>query len=819
MRAIARISTLRRYSVISLAVSLCLACTFPARADDGAYDKKVLLARDGQTAPLLNWLQQRAQHAPLTESQVADWLQVSGWAGHDADVISLWRRYSPKMAIPTWGVAAAAQAYRNQQQWDVSLVLWDKARKMSPDDDDIRARWVMTLADARHDKQALYEAQRLVRDAPSAYHYQLLAYAWRAQGKSRDSLLSLTLAWQNHQQGKAFKTDLLAAWDKNHIAFPALRLSRSMNISAAASRQLELKAAAVMVRNARTTTHGEAEHYVVADQVLARYDSLLAQWKNNPDAQADIRQARIDRLGALLTRQRFAEVTDEYQPLTADGKPVPDYAKRWVASAWLAQMRPDKAHRLFNDVYKKVSPATLLPDDQQEMFYASIENEDFPAAKCEAERIIADSPYNTFHYGSPVPQPNDSWLNGRLLMSQYLQMANRLPEAEQYARHLARSGPGNQGLLINYASVLAARGLPRAAERELKLAEPLEPSNPELERQQAEVAMDLQEWRQMDLLTDDLVARNPDAPDILQLERDRDLQNGYELRITGDKGISSDSPISGSHDFTLKTALYGPRIADHWRPFAGFNYATGEFDEGKGSNRDVLGGVEYTSRDNWAELELSNRNFAGGNKLGVRFSGWHDVNDNWHIGGSAQRMSSETPLRALRNGITSNGGDLWVRWYQSERREYQLTLAPQWFSDGNTRMALNFTGKERLWTTPHFTLDFTPDISASSNSKTDTPYYNPKRDLAILPALSAEQILYRRYNTVWSQLFTAGLGAYVQKGEKNGAITTLGYGQRIQWNNQLDMDVMLTWDKRPYDGTREKNLGVAFDLNYRFGGH
>ena len=31
-----------------------------------------------------------------------------------------------------------------------------------------------------------------------------------------------------------------------------------------------------------------------------------------------------------------------------------------------------------------------------------------------------------------------------------------------------------------------------------------------LERQQAYVAMDLQEWRQMELLTDDLLARSPE---------------------------------------------------------------------------------------------------------------------------------------------------------------------------------------------------------------------------------------------------------------------------------------------------------------------
>lgn len=60
---------------------------------------------------------------------------------------------------------------------------------------------------------------------------------------------------------------------------------------------------------------------------------------------------------------------------------------------------------------------------------------------------------------------------------------------KKLAEHLARTGSGNRGLRISYASVLEARGLPHAAEKELKLAEVIEPSNLELERQQAYVAL------------------------------------------------------------------------------------------------------------------------------------------------------------------------------------------------------------------------------------------------------------------------------------------------------------------------------------------
>ncbi|MGS6220591.1 hypothetical protein ACVGW2_01460, partial [Enterobacter intestinihominis] len=77
---------------------------------------------------------------------------------------------------------------------------------------------------------------------------------------------------------------------------------------------------------------------------------------------------------------------------------------------------------------------------------------------------------------------------------------------------LASTAPGNQGLQIDYAALLQARGLPRAAEQNLKPPEALEPTNLELEKHQAYVPIDHKEWRQKDLLADDVISRAPGDP-------------------------------------------------------------------------------------------------------------------------------------------------------------------------------------------------------------------------------------------------------------------------------------------------------------------
>lgn len=804
-----------------LAASMAMA--FPALATEASptYDTLVQEARSGNTSALLGYLREHEQQTPLNANQVADWLQVANWAGQDTEVVKVWQRYHGSLEIPARGEVAVARSYRNLKQYPASLAHWESALALEPQNDDIRAGWVMTLADARHYNAAVSEARQMVARAPTSGNYEALAYAYRAQGKSWDALFAATRAQEENPQNKGTTQFLTGTLSANRVSSPALELSEAAAISPEMGRRLQTDAAAEMVRTAFMPTRTEQERYLLADKALSRYDRLLATWRDDPAAKADYRRARIDRLGALMARGRLDETISEYEAISADGQAVPGYAKRWVASAYLSKQRPDRAEALMNDVFasenpKAFSATSLSQDDTQALFYTRMENEEYDAAKAQIDELVKNTPYLRRYYGSPTPEPNDYWLLGQTLQAQYRAMTNDLPAAEELSERLARSGPGNQGLRIGYASVLETRGLPRRAERELKIAEVLEPNNLELERQQAYVAMDLYEWRQARLLIDDVMKRSPEDQNSQRLARLRDVHDKSELRIAGSQGIDSDSPISGQHDFTFQSALYSPPINENVRLFAGFNFATGEFEEGKGYDRDVLGGVEWRSRDNWAEAEISGRNYNDGQKIGARLSGWHDFNDNWRVGGSAERISHNTPLRALRSGVTANGGDAFVRWYQNERREYQLSVAPSWFSDGNDRFEYSLSGQECLFSRPRFTLDFTPSISGSFNNKEDVPYYNPKRDLSLVPGLSAEHLIYHHYDNAWTQQFYAGVGSYMQKGQGSGLITTFGYGQHVQFNNVVDGGFMLTWDRRPYDGERERNISVSFDLNVRF---
>lgn len=384
------------------------------------------------------------------------------------------------------------------------------------------------------------------------------------------------------------------------------------------------------------------------------------------------------------------------------------------------------------------------------------------------------------------------------------------------ARELAYNAPGNQGLRIDYASVLQARGWPRAAENELKKAEVIEPRNINLEVEQAWTALTLQEWQQAAVLTHDVVEREPQDPGVVRLKRAVDVHNLAELRIAGSTGIDAEGPDSGKHDVDLTTIVYSPPLNDNWRGFAGFGYADGQFSEGKGIIRDWLAGVEWRSRNIWLEAEYTERFFNHEHKPGARLSGWYDFNDNWRIGSQLERLSHRVPLRAMKNGVTGNSAQAYVRWYQNERRKYGVSWAFTDFSDSNQRHEVSLEGQERIWSSPYLIVDFLPNLYYEQNTEHDTPYYNPIKMFDIVPAFEASHLLWRSYENSWEQIFSAGVGASWQKHYGTDVVTQLGYGQRISWNDVIDAGATLRWEKRPYDGDREHNLYVEFDMTFRF---
>jgi len=712
-----------------------------------------------------------------------------------------------------------ARAQRDERRWEEALSLFRQGVRSYPGVAAFEHGEIMTLADAGRAEEALERARALVRrNAGDPDAHLVLAYAdLRAEGPYA-ALGPVEQAYELAPQRPYVTRERILSWQRAGMPEPALRLARQHPglLTPAQMRRLEGDVAAELTRLASLPSRSESERFAVADRALARYEELLSAWRAlGPEAAEDVRRIRVDRLLALHARVRMQDVVAEYEALRDEGVKVPGYALSSVASAYLYLRRPEEAREIYSQLVDERGDDAILSGEIG-LAYASIEEEDFdPAFDWARERPSQHAPWRTLP-GSPKRFPNEARLQADQTVAMLHYYGDDTVEAQKRLHAMTNLAPGNVGLRVGLASVYLGRGWPRRAESELKLAETLAPRDVGVETAQGFAAMALREWRQAELLSADTSARFPENLSVQRLARVWDVHNMAEWRTSAYTGLSSTGPVTGRGNWGFDTVLYSAPRHYNWRAFGGVGFSTGKFLEGRGDYRWVRAGAEWRGRDLTAEAELSLNHYGFGVRRGARVSLAYDVDDHWQLGGEAALRSRDTPLRALHHGIFSNSLLGYVRWRESERREWRLSLAPARFSDGNDRLTVVLAGSERLYTSPHVKVDLGLELAASRNTRTDAPYFNPRRDFTFLPSVTVNHILYRRYETVWEQRASVALGSYAQRGFGSGAVGVVSYGQRYRTRDVFEAGATLVGMTRPYDGTREREWRLMFDVIYRF---
>lgn len=796
-----------------------------ARVSRSDYDSLIRGARAGNYEPALVMLRQHGIEHPRDLRAAYDRVLIAGWAGNKDEVIATYEGLAPSPNRPPSDVLVTlAQAYRDSQRWDDALARYRQGRMLYPRQTSFVVGEVMVMTDAGNTDAAVALGQEQVERHPGDADLRLaLGYAYKGSNSPYAVFQEADHALALAPRKKYVRREYVKSLERTGLPLVATNMAREHPglLSDKELRNLQADYAAELARLADMPTRQETERFAIADRALAEYDRLIPAWEAlGPEASDELLRIRLDRLQVLQTRMRMKDVVAEYETLQAQGVNVPRYVLNDVANAYLYLREPEIASHLYRQVLsdsasKLDSPGEHL-SNQTRLFYSLIESEQFDEAAEVIEAARKEQPTWRRIKGVPQPVPNDLHLYAEETAALSLFYADDTPAAQQRLEELVAEAPRNVGLRAGLAGVYRGRNLPRAAEKQLKMAEPLEPRGVETEAGQGLTAIDLQEWRQANSLVLDLAARFPEAKSTDSLARRWAVHNKAELKVTANRGIASDSPVTGSGDFNVDTVLYSAPLDFNWRVFGGGGYATGEFEEGTAHYRWLRTGLEWRTRDVTAELEVSSHNYGYGTKPGARASGAYDFNDHWQVGGSAELRSRNTPLRALRSDISSNSLDAYVRWRANERREWTLSLSPSRFSDGNNRLTAVISGTERVYTSPTLKADVQMNIAASHNSIEDAPYFNPRSDLEVLPTLNLTHILYRRYETVWEQRFLLGAGLYAQKGYSPGGIAALGYGMRYQANDDFDIGATVTGISRPYDGAREREVRIMLEMNLRF---
>ena len=814
--------SIRSAAHLRLTVAIfCAGLLCPALAAED-YNGLILRAQAGDTAPALDYLRREIPAKPDDKKFIADWIEVAGWAGLDAEVTQIYRDYGTRVDLAPRTIAAIARAYRNQRAWDDSAALYLRALAKEPHNTDLRIGQINLLADAGRDADALRSANALVADAPLDARRRLaLAYVHTAALRPYAALAEVTRARSLARDDLNVERAYIDALQTAGLPTVAERLSNTKKglLPDVQHRRLKGDVGAELVRLAFAPERSEFERYQIADRALALYDKLLTEWSLSPapDVVRDIQRLRIDRLGALTARSRMAEAVAEYDALRGSNVVLPDYAARWIAGAYLYLAKPELARDLYREVLSHDAAIGMQsPADASGLFYALVEVESMDQALELAEANARRRKPVRYVNGLNEPLPNDEWADAQAQAALAHSFADNLPEAQLRLERMLGLAPGNMGLRTAIAGVYRARAWPRRAEEELKLGESMDARNLALELQQGFTALELQEWNQADLLASDVMARFPENRQSQRLSRLRDVHNMAELKISGYRASSSNNPAIGNRDYGIDAVAYSAPIGVDWRIFGGAGFGSGDFREGPGTHRTVRAGADWRVRDNTVEAEVSSHSFGFGRRAGWRLEARHDFNDQWQAGAAVEQLSRNTPLRALTSNLTADGATAFLRWRANERREWTVSLAPLRYSDGNNNMAVSLLGRERLYTRPYLSADLVLALASSRNSQQAGPYFSPVADFSMLPTLEVAHVIYRRYQTEWRQQFVVGAGTYAQRDFATGSTATIGYSQRVRMNDVLEAALGFTVMRRPYDGRQENISRGTFDFLYRF---
>ena len=718
---------------------------------------------------------------------------------------------------------ATAQAQRDAQAWQPALDSYRLGRERYPQDMAFAWGEIHALADGGRAAEAVALAQQLLERQPDdADTLLVMGYAQLRHQGVFAALEYVDRAMLQAGDRPYVVREYLLALQRAHLADAALAIARQRPglLTPQQMWELQADAAADSVRFAELATRREADRLVAADQALAQYDELLAQWRAAGDVPAPlVQRVRIDRLQALHVRSRMRELINEYQALVAEGVPVPPYALGVVASAFLYLHQPQRAAEVYREL---IASGYLRGEDgvrhEQDvgLLYAYADQGQLATAQEGAQALPAQYAPWRVAAGDRAPTPNPAYIDAQHIAAMMDFYANATPEAQQALERMLAAAPTRNHLRVDLAALYAARGWPRRAEVELKIAEAHDPRDLGVETGQGLTALQLQEWRQARELSADTLARYPENQRALRLARQVRVHDMAELRISANKGLGNDNPVAGGRDLGLDTTLYSQPLAENWRLMAGLGQRRASFNDGKGRHNYVRVGLEWRSRD-WTVLgEVAENHFGQGGRSGAGLSAAYQIDDAWSLYGSAQRRARDTPLQALRNDITSDRLELGVTWRQSERRQWSLSTTPSNFSDGNRRQAVLLRGQERLMTRANWYVDGGVEAYSARNRRSDVAYYSPRSETSLLPTLTWNHTLSQDHDSAWTQQVSLGLGGLRQRGYGASALGVLSYGQRWRVNDQLELGGTLSASSRSYDGTREREWRFALDLTQRF---
>jgi biofilm PGA synthesis protein PgaA len=704
---------------------------------------------------------------------------------------------------------AAARAARDAGRFSEAEAL---ARQgMAGSDDPV---WPLTLglvlADQKRPREALAVLQA-PRQPPLPARDRALAEAY-AESRGGDPWRALRLygeirrAEPDNAEARRAMAGLL---DSLRAPFGAAALD-----GAPPARQAG-KAAALTRWGAEVRPEAVERRFEGTDRALAAQESLLAQLAADPAADpALVRRVRLDRMVALRDRVRMAEVVAEAEALSAGGAGLPAYADHAYADALLYLRRPADALQ----AYERVLAAD--PNDIQAAYgriFALVERERLAEAVAAADSLAASrTPFVSFR-GGPATSPDPEYAYASQLAAETRLWSNDVAGGYGRLDSLADAAPASASLRRARAGGMTARGWPRAAEQEARVAASLDPDSLWTRIALADTALQRNRLPEAAERAAALQALAPENLAVQRLAREVRARRGWLFDVGFAPAFNQGGgSFALGEGYTFGARALTPFITDRLRLVALVDSAEAAPPEGRVTRHRVGGGVRLESADVEATAYAS---YSWGSlpqpSAGVELA-W-SVDDHWSFSAAAQANSIETPIRALLADISGDSVNLGARFQRDERLEISASVRLLALSDGNDRLAAGASLVQLLHAAPHVTLKGRVDLYGSRNSKPGGPYFAPEGDLSLAGGLALEHVAWRRYEKILTQAASVDVGVYDQKGFDPSWIGVLRYEHRWRHDPWTEIVYGFGFDRRVYDGVAERGFSLTLGLRQRFG--
>ena len=162
-------------------------------------------------------------------------------------------------------------------------------------------------------------------------------------------------------------------------------------------------------------------------------------------------------------------------------------------------------------------------------FYAAVEMEDFATAYAQADALLEKEPVWRGYGGDPGRHANDDYVDALLRAALARSYGDQPKEAWTRIAPERGAAPANPFILVAAASIMSARGWPRAAEEENRIALSLAPSFLSAQIGVAESALARSRFEEARTRTQELSGIYPEQRTAQRLAEDLDAETGWQI--------------------------------------------------------------------------------------------------------------------------------------------------------------------------------------------------------------------------------------------------------------------------------------------------